>query len=208
MSVIGNFNGSPIIATPGSPGFREVQWSAMDIAAIANSPFTGQQQIQNWKASFLSATVTMPPMKRNQANAWIAFLLECQGPTAAFYIGDSQGAEPQGTALGTPVTAGSNQAGYALTSSGWNPNQTELLLPGDYLQIGLRLFRCLDTASSDSNGNATFAIWPQVREPIPNGTTIITDSAQGLFRLATSQRQWSESYLTTYGLSFPIREAL
>jgi hypothetical protein len=33
----------------------------------------------HWQAAYLSATVTMPPMKRNQANAWIAFLLECRG---------------------------------------------------------------------------------------------------------------------------------
>ena len=82
MSVIGNFKGSPIIATPTNIGFREVEWEAMDIVAVANSVFTGQQQVQNWGASYLSATITLPPMKRPLANAWIAFMLECQGQTA------------------------------------------------------------------------------------------------------------------------------
>jgi hypothetical protein len=208
MSIIGNFNGSPIIATPSSPGFRQVDWTATDIAAVANAPFTGAQQVQSWQAAYLSGTVTMPPMKRNQANAWIAFILECQGQSNSFFIGDSLGAVPQGSALGVPTTSGSVQNGFALTTGGWTPNEPGVLLPGDYLQIGLRLFRCITPANSDENGNATFSIWPQVREPMPNGTPIILTDAQGLFRLASNARQWNASYLTTYGMSFQIREAI
>jgi hypothetical protein len=208
MSIIGNFNGSPIIATPSAPGFSEVQWTANDIAGVLNDPLTGQQQIQSWQQAHLSATVTLPAMKRNQANAWIAFMLECQGQTNAFFIGDSMGATPQGSALGSPFTSGSLQTGFTLATTGWTPNQTHVLLPGDYLQIGLRLFRCLYDVGTDAGGNATFAIWPPVREPMPAGTPILVENAQGLFRLASNQRQWSESYLTTYGVSFQIREAL
>jgi hypothetical protein len=83
MSVIGNFNGSPIIATPSPPGFRQVDWTATDIAAVANAPFTGAQQVQSWQAAYLSDTVTMPPMKRNQVSAEDTFpedipLVECE----------------------------------------------------------------------------------------------------------------------------------
>ncbi len=202
MSVIGNFNGSPIIATPSSPAFREIDWTAIDTVAVATAPFTQQQKAQNWQASLLTGTVTLPPMKRRDANAWIAFMLECQGQSACFFIGDSAGGVPLGTAEGSPMTSGSVQQGYSLATTGWTPNQPSLLEVGDYVQAGLRLFRCLTAASSDGNGNSTFTIWPQVREPMPNGTPLIITNPVGLFRLATNQRSSSESYLTTYGLSF------
>jgi hypothetical protein len=43
---------------------------------------------------------------------------------------------------------------------------------------------------------------------MPNGTPIILTDAQGLFRLASNQRQWNASYLTTYGMSFQIQTPL
>jgi hypothetical protein len=209
MAYIGSINGAPQLAMPASPGPTEIQWMASDTVAAVSNPFTGQQQIQNWKASWLSATVTMPPMLRSQANAWIAFILAAQGQNAVFYFGDPLGATPQGSALGTPTTSGSTQQGYTLTTAGWTPNSNGLLLAGDYLQVGWRLYRCTDASvNSDSLGNASISIWPQIREVPANGTPITVNGAQGLFRLATNQRQWSESYMMTYGLSFQIREAI
>lgn len=193
---------------PTTPGPRQIEWTAQDVVTAVTNPFTGRQQIQSWQASWLEAVVTLPPMQRANAANWIAFLLQAQGMNAVFYLGDGLGALPQGSAGGTGVTAGSNQGPYTLTTSGWDANQPALLMPGDWLQVGWRLYQCMDMAASDGAGNSSFAIWPQIREIPANGTPIVTTNAQGLFRLATNTRKWSESYLRTYGVSFQIREAI
>ena len=66
----------------------------------------------------------------------------------------------------------------------------------------------VDTVTSDSAGNATFNVWPRLREAPPAGASIITKGTQGMFRLAKNEASWNESYLTTYGVTFTVREAI
>jgi hypothetical protein len=127
---------------------------------------------------------------------------------AVFYFGDGLGSQPQGSAQGPGVTAGSFQAPFQLTTKNWTPNQFALLSPGDWLQVGFRLYSCMDQIQSDGAGNASFAIWPQIRENPPNGSAIITTNAVGLFRMKSNSLKYSVSYDRTYRLSFEIREAI
>ena len=207
MSQIGNVNGWPLLAMPATPGPRTVEWTADDVVADVTNPYTLKQQIQNWQAGLLGATVTLPPMQRALAAPWIAFLTQTQGQNAVFYFGDGLGGMAQGTAEGLGVIQGIFQGPYSLTTSGWDVNQFGLLLPGDWLQVGYQLFMCLDQVNSDGAGNASFAVWPQVRVQPASGTPVVTTNPQGLFRMKANRRTWNESYLRTYGLSFQIREA-
>jgi hypothetical protein len=206
--IIGNVLGSPLISVPLTPGARQMDWSRVNVVGAVTNPYTGKQQIQSWLAGWWEATVTMPPMQRVQAGAWIAFTSQAQGMNSCFYFGDGLGKNAAGTAQGPGVTAGSSQVGYTLTTKGWTPNQFALFSPGDWIQIGYRLYQVLDQASSDSGGNSSFDIWPQIREVPPNGSAIITMGAQGLFRMKQNTLQYSESYDRTYRLSFQIREAI
>jgi hypothetical protein len=208
MSQIGSINGFPLIQTPPMPGQRQVDWTMESVNGAVTNPYTGKQQIQNWLAGWWSATVTMPVMKRPLAEAWIAFMAQCQGMGGVFYFGDGSGVNAQGSAIGQGVTRGSFQSEYTLTTAGWTPNQFALFSPGDWIQIGYRLFKVMDQVTSDANGNASFAIWPQLREIPPNNTPIITNNAQGLFRMGKNSLQYSANYDKTYRLSFPIREAI
>jgi hypothetical protein len=209
MSIIGSVNGWPLLALPLTPGQRQVDWSMVNIVGAVPNPYTGRQQTMNWQAGYWEAVVTMPPMSRIQAGAWIAFMAQAQGMNAVFYFGDGLGTMPQGLAQGAGVTAGSFQAPFQLTTKNWTPNQLfTLLSPGDWIQIGYRLYQCMDQVSSDGAGNASFAIWPQIREIPANGTAIVTTNAQGLFRMKSNVLKYSVSYLRTYGLSFEIREAI
>lgn len=208
MSQIGSVNGSPLIATPLTPGQRQVEWRMVSIAGQVTNPFTGKQQIQNWLSGYWEATVTMPTMKRVLAESWISFMAQCQGISAVFYFGDGAGKNAQGSAIGQGVTSGSFQSEYTLTTKGWTPGQFALFSPGDWIQIGYRLYKCMDSVSSDGNGNASFAIWPQLRENPPNGSAIITNNAQGLFRMKQNSLQYSINYDKTYTMSFSIREAI
>lgn len=208
MSQIGIVNGWPLLATPLTPGQRQVDWSMINLVGAVPNPYTGKQQIQNWNAGWWEAVVTMPPMPRSLAQQWIAFMAQCSGQNAVFYFGDGLATKPLGSAQGNPVTVGSFQAPYKLTTKGWTANQFAVLSPGDWIQVGYRLFQCMDQPSTDGSGNASFAIWPQIKEVPPNLTPIVTKNAQGLFRMKNNSLRWSADYRKIYTLSFEIREAI
>ncbi len=193
---------------PAYPAPQTIDFTAQDIVAVSTSPFTGRQQVQDWQASWLEASVNMPPMDHFQAQAWIAFLLQLRGQSAVFQLGDPLASAPRGSAAGAPVVSGAGQSGYRLSTRGWAANAANLLLPGDWLQLGFRLYRNLDTVSTDASGNAALRIWPQLRESPADGTGLVLTNTKGLFRLSSNQRKWSITEARNYGFSFGIREAL
>lgn len=181
-----------------------------EAVAIVRSPFTGQTQAQQWPgADMLTGTVTLPPLTQTQADAWIAFLMQLRGMANALQIGDPMKTAPRGTPLGSglvdgsfPVVAG----GQVLYTKNWTANSTGLLLPGDYMQVGYRLYRVLDTVNSDSTGGALINIWPSLREVPVDNEPLILNNPLGLFRLATNKRTWSADYTRLSHLSLQIQE--
>jgi hypothetical protein len=145
-------------------------------------------------------------MTHKQAQEWIAFLMQIRGQSNVFQLGDLLAATPQGTPSGTPVTNGT-QFGYQLVTRGWTENAANVLLPGDWIQVGYRLYRNLDVVNADATGNATLNIWPQLRELPTDGTAVITSNTKGLWRLSANQRRWSANEAKIYGISLNIREA-
>jgi hypothetical protein len=156
-----------------------------------------------------SGTATLPPLTQAQANPWKAALLQLQGISNALQLGDPMGATPHGIVQGTPVFDGSIAVvagGITLYTMGWTPSQLNLLLPGDYLQIGYRLHTVLDAVVSDSSGKAPINIWPSLREVPPNNEPIITTNPVGLFRLAANKVTWSSDFTKLTHLSFQVQE--
>jgi hypothetical protein len=96
-------NGLDLIAVPASPSApASMEFTLQDTVATSVSPFTGQQQIQDWQASFLEASVSMPPLTQPQAQNWIAFLMALRGQAKVFQLGDPLAVVPRGSALGVP----------------------------------------------------------------------------------------------------------
>ena len=207
-------NGATVqtVALPTCASPRSVEFAFSDAVAIVSSPFTGQTQAQQWPgADSITGTVTMPPLTQTQADAWISFLMQLRGMAYAFQIGDPMKPTPAGTGSGTPqvdmTTTGWNVVGsQTLHTKGWHASSFGLLLPGDYLQIGYRLHRCLDRVNSDSSGKASFQIWPSLRDLPTDGEAINLNNPVGLFRLDSNQRQWSSDYTRLTQLTFKIRE--
>lgn len=183
-----------VVSLPASPSFQSLDWSANTSVAVVTSVFTGQVQTQQWPGSEVrSGTATLPPMTSAQAKPWKAALLQLQGMSNAFQLGDPLGATPQGHVQGAPVADSSVPmvaGGQTLYAAGWTSSQINLLLPGDYVQVGYRLYTVLDTVISDGSGKAAINVWPSLRE-VPTGQ-IVTNSALGLFRLAKNSITWSE----------------
>jgi hypothetical protein len=204
---------------PSCPEPRSVTFTANDTTATSRSVLTGITQTQIWPgADYWDIQVNLPPMKRNEAAAWIAFLMSLQGQANVFQIGDPDGKVPLGVAatgqIGAPQVNTSSPSTMnlpgttTLSTMGWAASQFRLILPGTYLQIGYRLYVCLDVVDSDVDGNATFSIWPSLREQPANGTAIQLKNTTGLFRLASNARQWSNDVAQLYGISFKATEAI
>jgi hypothetical protein len=187
-----------LVSIPQYPGMREVEFTASDAVATYVSAFTGQVQTQQWMgADMWSGTMTLPVLQQPDADAWLSFLLQLRGMANAFQFGDPLKTTPAGTGgTGIITTAGTPgdqtiQCSFAVGA----------LLPGDYIQVGYRLYRVLD-----ATGSGPIGIWPSLREATVVGQAITTNNPLGLFRLATNKRTWSADVVRLTHLSFQIQE--
>jgi hypothetical protein len=202
------------ISMPSTPeGVRSVRFSATNIVGIAASPFTAQAQVYEWPGEFWSLDIALPPMRREDAEAWLAWLVALRGVLGTFHIGDPLGDAPQGIATGTPLVNGAHSAGSkTVATKGWTHNVTGILKAGDYVQIGTgaqqRLYKVLTDANSDSSGHATLDIFPRLREGLSDNQSVTTSNTAGTFRLATNTREWTADETLLYGVNFKAVEAL
>ena len=90
-----------------------------------------------------------------------------------------------------------------LYRGGWTPNTSGIILAGDQIQVGYRLYLVCPDANSGANGYANLTIWPSIRETPANGTAVTLTNPVGLFRLADNRRviNWSPSRLTTLSVT-------
>jgi hypothetical protein len=199
---------------PTAPGFRSIRWTLRDVVATTRSPFTLQQEIQEFAGDSWAAQVSLPPMRRADADRWIAWLTALRGQAGTFHLGDPTTNAPKGSGPGAPVVAGTQAAGArTLATSGWTASRTGVLLAGDLIQIGTgatrRLHRVLTDTNSDASGLATLDIWPALRrEGAPNATAIVVSNCKGTFRLASNDRDWDVGEAQFYGLGFSAQEAV
>jgi hypothetical protein len=78
------YNGWPIVVMPSTPWPQGVEFATNSIVAANTNPFTGQQQTQDWQATFMEGSISLPPMKQTAATAWVTFLKQCNGVASVF----------------------------------------------------------------------------------------------------------------------------
>lgn len=79
------FKGWTIVTIPDTPASpASVEFTQVDAVAMNVSPFSGQQQVQNWNATWMEAIVTMPAMTYAQGQNWVAFLRALEGTANVF----------------------------------------------------------------------------------------------------------------------------
>lgn len=196
-----------LVTLPASPAPADMMLGMMDSVATVESPYVPSVTQQyawpgadRWYGQF-----TLPPLSNSQAAEWEGFLSELQGTLNVFQIGDPRRQAPLGPALGIPVTQSGNTAmSNQLLTTGWTPSVARILLRGDMLQVGYRLYRVTETVSSDGSGNLTLPIWPSLREDPGGAAPVILSAPKGLFRLAGNQRQaqFSLTQLTRISVQF------
>lgn len=201
--------------TPTNIGIASITFTAENAVAISQSPFTYAQQVVSHPGQRWGASISLPPMKRQDAEYWVAFLLSLKGQAGTFLLGDPNCVDPQGSASttpGTPLVNGASQIGDTLIIDGLPINTTGYLLPGDYIQLGsassTTLHKILTQVNSNASGVATLDIWPSIRTAPADNAAVVVVSTKGRFRLKENVSQWQINDISSYGITFDCVEAI
>ena len=200
------------VTFPASIGVSSINIRARTVVGVSASPFTGQQQVYRHQGQWWEAEVTLPPMKRSDAEQVIAFLLKMNGQYGTFLLGDFSSAAPRGVGTGTPLVNGASQTGDELVTDGWTADTTGILKAGDWIQLGFgsttRLHKVLDDVDSDGSGNATINIFPSLRESPADDAVVTVANTKGRWRLSSNETEYSLDNASIYGITFACVEAL
>ena len=161
----------PIISRT-APSF--MTFSLQPNSAVFESPMNRSVQTSELPGARWNAAFGWNSLQDGDARVYKAWLNKLSGMTGRFYLYDATHPTPAGTAQGTPLVNGASQTGRTIITDGWTPNQSTLLLPGDYIGIGSQLFVVTAPAASDSGGNATLSIEAPLRTSPADNAEIVT----------------------------------
>lgn len=200
------------LSLPNSNSIRGIELRAINAVAYSRSPFTFAGQAHAYSGQMWTADITLKPMRRSDAEQWIAWLISLRGQFGTFLLNDPLGCTPRGSAGGTPLVNGSAQTGNLINIDGCTASQTGWLKAGDYVQFGsgssASLHKVLEDVDTDGSGETTLEIWPSVRTAPADNSTVVTSSAKGLFRLSSNEQAWSVNEASIYGITFGAMEAV
>lgn len=188
-----------------------VQFSFDSVVGVSESPFTSEQQVYAHQGGKWRAQVDLVPMRRADAEQWVAFFLALNGREGTFLMGDPVNTTPRGSWSGTPLVRGGGQSGRVLVLDGFDPFAT--VKAGDWLQLGTgstsHLYKATQDQIADSGGEIHLPIWPRLRAAPSDNDAVVYTSAKGLWRLASAGVSWSLEPAALYaGMSFEAVEAL
>ena len=202
------------LSTPNTD-IASIRFVAKNAVAVSTSPFTYSQQVYRHQGSGWEVDVSLPAMKRAQAEEWVSFLLRLRGQYGTFLLSDPNDLVARGTAssdAGTPVVAGASQTGDFLNIDGLPLSETGYLLAGDYIQLGsgstATLHKVLEDVDTDGLGAATLNIFPSIRTAPADNAVVTVANCKGNFRLATNETSWDINTASIYGITFGAVEAI
>lgn len=199
----------PSVRAPASTAMH-----AHSVVGMSHSMFTGRQQVYAHLGQYWSVEISLPPLAREDAEVWIAFLYSLNGREGTWLMGDPAAATPRGAAAtvpGTPIVDGANQTGQTLNITDGPASTTGYLLAGDYIQLGTgsgsRLHKVLDDADTNGDGDASLTIWPALRLSPSDSSSVVVNNAVGRWRLDTNDTEFDIDEAMFYGIDFTGIEA-
>ena len=201
------------LTLPSAPAFSKARWTLKRATAMSESPFTGQQQVFDYGYALWTATLSLPPMMREQAANWEAFMMKLHGRKGTFLLGDPDAKTIQGGATTTVTLDGAITVGLnTISLQSNNANMTNIFKAGDYIQIGTagtaKLYMIVDNASSNSSGVVSVNIEPAIKVAASDDAAVDYTEAQGVFRMDSPDLGWDTNEVSRYGITFSCTEAL
>jgi len=199
------------LTLPTVTGIKTQNFGLTRTISVSQSPFTKQEQVYQHEGEQWKATFTLPPMKKDSASIWLAFLMSLRGRRGTFKMGDQDRKTIQGTATGTVLVKGAAQTGNAINLDGFTASRANVFLAGDYIQINSYLYMVSANVTANGSGEATVYVEPSLRtgiEAINDNTTVVYSNTTTLMRLDTNFTNWDSNHVSVYGISFACSEAL
>tara|TARA_R110000824_G_scaffold31490_4_gene102414 strand:+ start:788 stop:1414 length:627 start_codon:yes stop_codon:yes gene_type:complete len=192
-------------------GFTNSNWKLNRAVSVSTSPFTGESQTYEYDKAIWSATVSLPPMRRDVAALWQAFFMKLHGRAGSFLLGDPDAKTAQGSITGDVTVTNAKAIGIdaiILTVAASN-NGTVVFKAGDYVQFGTqgnsRLYMIVDNATA-SGSRVTINIEPPLKLAISAGATVDYTAPQCVMRMDNNDLGWDANHISTYGISFSCTE--
>jgi len=205
------FTPSYPLTLPTATGIQTQRFALTRIVGVSQSPFTRQEQVIQHQGEYWSATVQLPPMLKNNASQWLAFLLQLRGRRGTFKLGDQDRKTIQGVATGTIRVNGASQTGNQVALDGFAVSTNNVFKAGDYIQINSYLYMVTEDVNSNGSGEADVKIEPSLRsglETIADDDTVLYTNTTTLMRLDSNEVAWDTDQVSKYGISFACSEAL
>lgn len=165
--------------------------------------FTLETKEYDWGGTRWEMEISLPRLSKARANLWKAWLLKLRGKKGSFLAGHPLHTK---ASVGTVIVNGAGQTGTSLSVSGITPSLTGAFSPNDWIQLGTgensRLYTVVDSADSNLSGVATLQIQPALRSSPVNGSAVEYINPRGVFKLASNDVGWEDSYpdLTTFSI--------
>ncbi len=160
---------SRIITMPSAPNFNRSEFELFRAIGQTVSPFTGKQRTQEFDAVYWMGTMTLPPMKREQARNWQSFLMQLKGTTNTFAMGDPDALSPQGTYNGNNFT-GSAQVNTGSSAVSIAISGANVTRSGAFANAFAGSFIHITGAANDGN-NGTHKVASKT-----NNNTVVLDT--------------------------------
>lgn len=190
------------LAFPTHTSVRSIELRAANAVAYSRSPFTFAGQAHVYSGQMWKIDASLPPMRRTDAERWVAWLVSLRGQRGTFLMGDPTSCAPRSDSAPTSATitgtAGSSSVTVAMTGT---------LLAGDMIQISTGADATLHKVLIDKTDGGTLEIWPALRKDRSSAAVDLTD-AKGLFRLSSNEISYSVNEMSVYGVSFSAVEAV
>lgn len=166
------------------------------------SPFTFQQQTQDFGGKVWEAEVTIRPLTHTEAMQFDAFIQGLGGTVGTFYMGNPLMTHSASTSV---TVNGAHTAGDT-TINVTSANQGSVVPAGHHIAIGDHLYVTL--THIPINQNNTITITPPLRENANDNAAVVVTQPKGVWRLADPKVEYDISTSGHYSYTFACTEAV
>lgn len=188
---------------------KDLRPSSLNFSLSSNvksstSPWTGATQTIGFGGSHWVCDLSFSGLNDAESRIVESVIYQIDGMRGRIKIADYGREGVKG--VGSPQLSASAQSGALLSAKGFIPSK-KVMSVGDYLTINNELKFITSDVYSDSSGNATIRIAPDLRTFTAAGSRIEVESPYGIFMLSGNSNGVSRRPAFVNSISLKFREA-
>lgn len=195
---------------PTNAPFRDARFGIKTVTPTTRDAFTGRDEVKEFPGKWWTIELTPIPLTYPESGEWRAFLAKLRGRGGTFRAPDPKRYAPQGNVdTSNSFTVDSVTDENTIDIDGFDTNQSNVLLQGDYVEFkdNGEMKQVVSDTDSDGNGIATVTFEPESRTDPATDTSVEIKRPKAKFRLDANRVSWSMSDRQV-NISFSAREVL